>query len=92
METQKIWNRIGDVASTTVKNAFKFGGEVVGAGAGVARFAWDVGTAPWNNQDQYNGFIQPFKTAASKQGGDIVKPFASAGGGNYEGAWCCASP
>jgi hypothetical protein len=80
METQKIWNRIGDVASTTVKNAFKFGGEVVGAGAGVARFAWDVGTAPWNNQDQYNGFIQPFKTAASKQGGDIVKPFASAGG------------
>jgi hypothetical protein len=80
METQKIWNRIGDVASTTVKNAFKFGGEVVGAGAGVARFAWDVGTAPWNDQAQYNGFIQPFKTAASKQGGDIVKPFASAGG------------
>jgi hypothetical protein len=80
METQKIWNRIGDVASTTVKNAFKFGGEVVGAGAGVARFAWDVGTAPWNNQAQYNGFIQPFKTAASKQGGDIVKPFSSAGG------------
>ena len=80
METQKIWNRIGDVASTTVKNAFKFGQEVVGAGAGVARFAWDVGTAPWNDQAQYNGFIQPFKTAASKQGGDIVKPFASAGG------------
>ena len=77
---QKIWNRIGDVASTTAKNAFKFGGEVVGAGAGVARFAWDVGTAPWNDQAQYNGFIQPFKTAASKQGGDIVKPFASAGG------------
>jgi len=80
METQKIWNRIGDVASTAAKNAFKFGGEIVGAGAGVARFAWDVGTAPWNDQAQYNGFIQPFKTAASKQGGDIVKPFASAGG------------
>ena len=77
---QKIWNRIGDVASTTAKNAFKFGGEIVGAGAGVARFAWDVGTAPWNDQAQYNGFIQPFKTAAAKQGGDIVKPFASAGG------------
>ena len=77
---QKIWNRIGDVASTTAKNAFQFAGEVVGAGAGVARFAWDVGTAPWNDQAQYNGFIQPFKTAAEKQGGDIVKPFASAGG------------
>jgi hypothetical protein len=77
---QKIWNRIGDVASTTAKNAFKFGQEIVGAGAGAARFAWDVGTAPWNDQAQYNGFIQPFKTAAAKQGGDIVKPFASAGG------------
>lgn len=75
-----VWNRIGDVASTAAKNAFKFGGEVVGSGVGVARFAWDVGTAPWNNQAQYNGFIQPFKTAAAKQGGNIVKPYASAGG------------
>lgn len=75
-----VWNRIGDVASTAAKNAFKFGGEVVGSGVGVARFAWDVGTAPWNDQAQYNGFIQPFKTAASKQGGDIIKPYSSAGG------------
>jgi hypothetical protein len=75
-----VWNRIGDVASTAAKNAFKFGQEVVGSGVGVARFAWDVGTAPWNNQAQYNGFIQPFKTAAAKQGGDIVKPYSSAGG------------
>ena len=75
-----VWNRIGDVASTATKNAFKFGGEIVGAGTGVARFAWDVGTAPWNDQAQYNGFIQPFKTAAAKEGGNIVKPLASAGG------------
>lgn len=75
-----VWNRIGDVASTAAKNAFKFSGEVVGSGVGVARFAWDVGTAPWNDQDQYNGFIQPFKTAAAKQGGDIIKPYSSAGG------------
>jgi hypothetical protein len=75
-----VWNRIGDVASTAAKNAFKFGGEVVGSGVGIARFAWDVGTAPWNNQAQYNGFIQPFKTAAAKQGGDIIKPYSSAGG------------
>jgi hypothetical protein len=75
-----VWNRIGDVASTAAKNAFKFGGEVVGSGVGVARFAWDVGTAPWNDQAQYNGFIQPFKTAAAKQGGDIIKPYSSAGG------------
>lgn len=75
-----VWNRIGDVASTAAKNAFKFGGEVIGSGVGVARFAWDVGTAPWNDQAQYNGFIQPFKTAASKEGGNIIKPLSSAGG------------
>ena len=75
-----VWNRIGDVASTAAKNAFKFGGEVVGAGTGIARFAWDVGTAPWNDQAQYNGFIQPFKTAAAKEGGNIIKPLSSAGG------------
>lgn len=75
-----VWNRIGDVASTAAKNAFKFGGEVVGSGVGIARFAWDVGTAPWNDQAQYNGFIQPFKTAAAKEGGNIIKPYSSAGG------------
>ena len=80
METQKIWNRIGDVASTAAENAFTFGKEVVGAGAGVARSAWDVGTAPWNDQAQYNGFIQPFKTAYAKESGNIIKPLSSAGG------------
>lgn len=75
-----IWNRIGDVASTAAKNAFKFGGEVLGAGAGAARLGWDIGTAPWNDAEEYNGFIQPFKTAVAKEGGDIIKPLASAGG------------
>jgi 5'-deoxynucleotidase YfbR-like HD superfamily hydrolase len=86
-----VWNRIGDIASNTAKGVFNFPGEVVERGAsftkdllgsagGVAKFAWDVGTAPWNDDDEYNGFVQPFKTAAAKQGGDIVKPLASAGG------------
>jgi len=75
-----IWNRIGDVATTTAKDLFKFGGEVLGAGAGTAKFAWDIGTAPWNDAEEYNGFIQPFKTAASKEGANIIKPLASAGG------------
>ena len=75
-----IWNRIGDVASTAAKNAFKFGGEVIGAGTSAARLGWDIGTAPWNNADEYNGFIQPFKTAIAKEGGDIIKPLASAAG------------
>ena len=75
-----VWNRIGDVASTAAKNAFKFGEEVVGSGVGVARFSFDLGTALWDSQDQYNGFIQPFKVAASKNSGNIIKPYASAGG------------
>jgi hypothetical protein len=82
-----LWNRIGDVASTvgktatsTVGNLGKWAGEIAGGAKGSARFAWDVGTALWNDAEEYNGFIQPFKTAAEKSGADIVKPLASAGG------------
>jgi len=71
-----VWNRIGDLAS----NAAKFGGELLGAAGSATRFAWDVGTAPWNDADEYNGFVKPFKTAAASEGADIVKPLASAGG------------
>ena len=81
-----VWNRIGDVATTvgkttasSVVNLAKWGGEIAGAVGGTARFAWDVGTAPWNDAEEYNGFVQPFKTASEKQGKDIIKPFASAG-------------
>ena len=87
METQKIWNRIGDVASSIAKtatssatNLVKWGGEITSGIGSAARFGWDVGTAPWNSQEQYNGFVQTFKTAAKTEGKDIVKPFASAGG------------
>jgi hypothetical protein len=75
-----VWNRIGDVATTAAKDAFKFGGELFQSAKGTAKFAWDIGTAPWNDAEEYNGFIQPFKTAASKEGADIIKPLASAGG------------
>jgi hypothetical protein len=75
-----IWNRIGDVATSTGKNLFQFGGEVLGAVTAPAKFAWDIGTAPWNDADEYNGFIQPFKTAAGEATKDIIKPLASAGG------------
>ena len=75
-----IWNRIGDISTTVAKNTVKFGGELAGAATSSARFAWDVGTAPWNDAEEYNGFIQPFKTAAETEGKDIVKPLASAAG------------
>ena len=79
-----VWNRIGDVASTAAKNAFKFGEEVAGLVTAPVNFAWDIGTAPWNDDEEYNGFIQPFKTASSEAQKSIVKPLASAGGAIYK--------
>lgn len=82
-----LWNRIGDVATTVgktvaspVTNLAKWGGEVAGGIGSAARVAWDFGTAPWNDADEYNGFIQSFKTAAEPESKDIIKPLASAAG------------
>ena len=75
-----IWNRIGDVATTVAKGAFNFGEDVAKSTIAIPRMAWDIGTAPWNNADAYNGFLQPFKTAGEKAGKDIIKPLADAGG------------
>jgi len=75
-----VWNRIGDVAFNAAKNTVKFGGEVLGAAGSVPRFAWDVGTAPWNDQAQYNGFVQTFKSASEDASSRAIKPLASAGG------------
>lgn len=71
-----IWNRIGDVAS----NAEKFGEEVLGAVAAPVKMAWDIGTAPWNDSADYNGFINTIKSAATQNVPNIIKPLASAGG------------
>ena len=82
-----VWNRIGDVATTVgktvaspVTNLAKWGGEVAGGVGSAARFAWDFGTAPWNSADEYNGFVQSFKTASEPEAKDIIKPLASAAG------------
>lgn len=75
-----IWNRIGDVASTIGHNAVSFGKDIAGSATGIARIAWDIGTAPWNDAKEYNGFVKPFKTAINKEGGNVIKPLASAGG------------
>lgn len=71
-----IWNRLGDVAT----NAVKFGGEVLGAVAAPAKMAWDLGTAPWNDSADYNGFMNSIKSAATQNVPNIIKPLASAGG------------
>lgn len=82
-----LWNRIGDVATTVTKaatsgskNLVKFGGEVLGAATALPRMAWDIGTAPWNDAEQYNGFVNTLKNASVTAGDRLIKPLASAGG------------
>lgn len=89
-----IWNRIGDIASTVGKtvvneaesvgrgavNLVKFGGEVVGAVGAAAKVGWDIGTAPWNDAEEYNGFSNTIKNAYKSNEVNLVKPLASAGG------------
>ena len=75
-----LWNRIGDIASTIAKNTVKFGGEVFGGASSVARVGWDIGTAPWNNAAEFNGFSNTLKNAWAPEKKDIIKPLASAGG------------
>lgn len=74
------YNKIGDVASKVVGGAVQFGGELLGAATAPARFAFDIATAPWNDDEEYNGFVNTFKNAGKNAGLDVVKPLASAGG------------
>ena len=75
-----IANAVGVGTEAFSKGAVSFVGGVVQAPISAARMAWDIGTAPWNNAEEYNGFIQPFKTAYAKEGAQTIKPFADAGG------------
>ena len=51
-----LWNRIGDIASTAGKFTGELTGELLGAGRGVAQFAWDVGTASFNDAEKGMAF------------------------------------
>lgn len=73
-------NRIGDVASTVGKGVGNFALDLVKSPVASARFAWDVATAPWNDDEEYNGFMNTMSSAWNKSGGTMVKPLANAGG------------
>jgi hypothetical protein len=82
-----IWNRIGDVATSVVKgvgtgvvNTGKFAVDIAYGVGGVAKMAYDIGTAPWNDDEDYNGFVAPFKSAWNDSQKNIIRPLASAGG------------
>jgi hypothetical protein len=82
-----VWNRIGDVATSVVKgiasipiNTGKFAIDIAYGAAGTAKMAYDIGTAPWNDDEEYNGFIKPFKSAWNENQKNVIRPLASAGG------------
>ncbi len=76
-----IWNRIGDIYNTIkkpVETVTQYG--VGGAVKNISTTAWDLGTAPWNDAPEYNGFSNTLKTVFEKKGPDFVKPLADAAG------------
>ena len=82
-----VWNRIGDVATSVVKgiasipiNTGKFAIDIAYGAAGTAKMAYDIGTAPWNDDEEYNGFVKPFKSAWNENQKNVIRPLASAGG------------
>lgn len=58
-----FWNRLGDFAK-----------DVGGAMVATPKFVWDVATAPWNDNEDFNGFKNTMATAGGKFAASIVKP------------------
>ena len=61
-----FWDRLGSLAQDT-------------AGAVVAspKFLWDIATAPWNDDDDFNGFANTFKSAGTDWAQAMLKPVAN---------------
>lgn len=74
------YNRIGQIATTIVKNAGSFGKEINNALAAPYRAAWDLANAPWNDEKEFNGFVNSVKSAYKEEFIPVVKPLASASG------------
>ena len=61
-----FWDRLGSIAQDT-------------AGAVVAspKFIWDIATAPWNDDEDFNGFANTFKSAGTEWAQAMLKPIAN---------------
>lgn len=60
-----VWNRLGQIAK-----------DVGGAITAPAKFAWDVATAPWNDDEHFNGFANTMASATKNLGTSLIKPLA----------------
>ena len=60
-----VWNRLGQIAK-----------DVGGFVAAPAKFAWDVASAPWNDDEHFNGFANTMASATKNLGTSMLKPIA----------------
>ena len=65
-----IWNRIGDLA----KGTRDWGLDVGLAIGAVPKFAWDIATAPWNDREEFNGFLNTVKQSTIDLGKNLGRP------------------
>ena len=68
-----IWNRLGDLA----KGTRDWVGDIALGAVSLtgAKFAWDVFTAPMNDDKQFNGFFNSIKNAGVNTVKNIARPF-----------------
>ena len=67
-----IWNRIGDLAKGTRDWAGDIGLAAVSLTG--AKFLWDMGTAPWNDRKEFNGFLSTVKQSTIDTFKNIGRP------------------
>lgn len=60
-----FWDRLGTLAKDTT-----------GALVASPKFLWDVASAPWNDNEEFNGFANTFKTAGTKLAQSLIKPLS----------------
>lgn len=58
-----FWDRLGTLAQDTA-----------GAITASPKFLWDVASAPWNDDEDFNGFANTFQTAGTKWAQAMLKP------------------
>jgi len=74
-----IWNRIGDAAKAVGGAIETAGKDAWQLGTSVPRFAWDVGTAAFNDNEQWNGFANTLDSATKRLEGNIAPTFTAIG-------------
>ena len=60
-----VWNRLGQIAK-----------DVGGAVAAPAKFAWDIASSPFNDDEHFNGIANTLASATKNLGTSLLKPVA----------------